>query len=383
VAAAGYPGVTPISRKLLQHWADRDRENRVLFCQREAAETAIFLAEVAGRHGARLPVSARPENAVHNDGLPRVGAEDGDRHRQDGRDGDAHRLADDQQGARPRDARFAKRFLVVTPGITIRDRLRVLQPSATRTTTASATWCRRISGARCSRHRSSSRTTTRSCRAREGDAGRREQHPQDPHAGKTVDPFKETPGPDRLSGAARPRRPGPAARSSCSTTRRTTATRTSRSRTPTLADKEDKDRNADARVWFTGTPRDAQGRHQDGLRPVGHALLPEGLGLQRGLHLPVDGQRLLADGRDRVRHREGAAGAGRRRRRQDTWSPTCTCGTTSARSCPKRKGKKAGTDSRWVPPACARGCAAQPVPQLRARRSRVGATLARWASRRR
>ena len=29
----------------------------------------------------------------------------------------------------PQDARFAKRFLVVAPGITIRDRLRVLQPS--------------------------------------------------------------------------------------------------------------------------------------------------------------------------------------------------------------------------------------------------------------
>ena len=45
-----YGGVTPITRKLLQHWADPDRENRVIFCQREAAETAIFLAEVAGRH---------------------------------------------------------------------------------------------------------------------------------------------------------------------------------------------------------------------------------------------------------------------------------------------------------------------------------------------
>ena len=30
--------------------------------------------------------------------------------------------------ASPQDARFAKRFLVVTPGITIRDRLRVLRP---------------------------------------------------------------------------------------------------------------------------------------------------------------------------------------------------------------------------------------------------------------
>ena len=40
-----------------------------------------------------------PENEAHNDGLPRVGPEDGDRSRQDRRDGDAHRLADPQQGA--------------------------------------------------------------------------------------------------------------------------------------------------------------------------------------------------------------------------------------------------------------------------------------------
>jgi type III restriction enzyme len=34
----GYAGVTPHTRKLLQYWADPERENRVLFCQREAAE---------------------------------------------------------------------------------------------------------------------------------------------------------------------------------------------------------------------------------------------------------------------------------------------------------------------------------------------------------
>lgn len=68
-----YQGVTPYSRKLLEHWADETREDRVLFCQREAAETAIFLAEVAGRHG--YPDFRRRvdgENALHNDGLPRV-----------------------------------------------------------------------------------------------------------------------------------------------------------------------------------------------------------------------------------------------------------------------------------------------------------------------
>ncbi len=51
--ARRYPDVTPISRKLLEHWAGLAdvREDRMLFCQREAAETAIFLAEVAGRKG--------------------------------------------------------------------------------------------------------------------------------------------------------------------------------------------------------------------------------------------------------------------------------------------------------------------------------------------
>ena len=42
------------------------RDDPVLFCQREAVETAIFLAEVAGRHGtAGLPrASARTEHAA-------------------------------------------------------------------------------------------------------------------------------------------------------------------------------------------------------------------------------------------------------------------------------------------------------------------------------
>jgi type III restriction enzyme len=69
-----YGGASPISRKLLQHWADPTRENRVLFCQREAAETAIFLTEVAGRsHGypdwrKRL----EPMNEAQSGGLPRM-----------------------------------------------------------------------------------------------------------------------------------------------------------------------------------------------------------------------------------------------------------------------------------------------------------------------
>ena len=127
---AVYAGVTPITRKLLQHWADPERENRVLFCQREAAETAIFLTEVAGRtHGypdwrKRL----EPENLAHNGGLPRAALKMATG---SGKTVVMAMLVAWQtlnKVQAPRDARFTNRFLVVAPGITIRDRLRVLLP---------------------------------------------------------------------------------------------------------------------------------------------------------------------------------------------------------------------------------------------------------------
>jgi len=125
-----YGGVAPITRKLLQHWADPNRENRVIFAQREAAETAIFLTEVAGRHHGYADWRKRlePENEAHDDGLPRA----------------ALKVATGvgktvvmamliawqtlNKLQSHRDAPFTNRFLVVTPGATIRDRLRVLLP---------------------------------------------------------------------------------------------------------------------------------------------------------------------------------------------------------------------------------------------------------------
>jgi type III restriction enzyme len=124
-----YERVTPTSRKLLQHWADPGRENRVLYCQRESAETAIFLAEVAGRHGyTDWRQRVDEANAEHNSALPRVALKMATG---SGKTVVMAMLIAWQtlnKVTSPRDARFAKRFLVVTPGITIRDRLRVLQP---------------------------------------------------------------------------------------------------------------------------------------------------------------------------------------------------------------------------------------------------------------
>ena len=41
--------VTPVTAQLLRHWRNPERERRLFFCQIEAAETAIWLAEVAPR----------------------------------------------------------------------------------------------------------------------------------------------------------------------------------------------------------------------------------------------------------------------------------------------------------------------------------------------
>ncbi|MGH2967500.1 MAG: DEAD/DEAH box helicase family protein, partial [Solirubrobacteraceae bacterium] len=125
--ANNWNGVTPYTRKLLLHWTDR--EEPVLFCQREAVETAVFLTEVAGRHGsADYRRRIEPENSMHNDGLPRVGLKMAT--------GTGKTVVMAMLIAwltvnkvhAARDARFAKRFLVVAPGITIRDRLGVLRP---------------------------------------------------------------------------------------------------------------------------------------------------------------------------------------------------------------------------------------------------------------
>ena len=128
-----YRGVTPITRKLLEHWADPARgDQRVLFCQREAAETAIYLAEVAGRRNAGDADFRRrvdEANAIHNAGLPRVALKMATG---SGKTVVMAMLIAWQtlnHAHSPRDARFTNRFLVVTPGITIRDRLRVLLPS--------------------------------------------------------------------------------------------------------------------------------------------------------------------------------------------------------------------------------------------------------------
>jgi len=126
---ARYPGVTPVTRELLEYWTDPGRLKPLFFCQVEALETAIFLAEVAGRTQPWIENRLREENQSKNAGLYRV----------------AFKMATGSgktvvmamliawqalnKIANRQDRRFSDTFLVVTPGITIRDRLRVLLPN--------------------------------------------------------------------------------------------------------------------------------------------------------------------------------------------------------------------------------------------------------------
>ena len=126
-------GVSPITERLLQHWREHDFSGpRPFFCQIEAAETVIWLTEVAPRRGAavrRFLDHLKAASDAANPGLWRLalklatGA---------GKTTvmamliawqtlNAIRLGDSK--------RFTHGFLLVAPGLTIKERLRVLLPS--------------------------------------------------------------------------------------------------------------------------------------------------------------------------------------------------------------------------------------------------------------
>lgn len=125
----GYPHVTPTTRRLLEYWADPNRENRVLFCQREAAETAIYLTEAAQKDQQGWMLTKLDEyNAEFNADLPRRALKMATGSGKTVVMGMLIAWQTLNKAANRQDKRFTNRFLVVAPGVTIRDRLRVLLP---------------------------------------------------------------------------------------------------------------------------------------------------------------------------------------------------------------------------------------------------------------
>jgi len=125
--------VTPDTQRLLQHWRHHKfTDIRPFFCQIEAVETAIWLTEVApqlGKSGKRFLEHLADANNGANPELMRLSL----------------KLATGagkttvmamiiawqtiNANRQPGSNRFTRGFLVVTPGLTIRDRLRVLHPN--------------------------------------------------------------------------------------------------------------------------------------------------------------------------------------------------------------------------------------------------------------
>lgn len=125
--------VTPETARLLQHWRHHEFSGvRPFFCQVEAVETAIWLTEVAPQIGKVGQVFIDHLDSANNDANPELMRL-------------ALKLA---TGAgkttvmamliawqtvnavrRPNSKKFTRGFLLVAPGLTIKDRLRVLQPN--------------------------------------------------------------------------------------------------------------------------------------------------------------------------------------------------------------------------------------------------------------
>ncbi|TWB23457.1 type III restriction enzyme [Nitrospirillum amazonense] len=126
-------GVTAVSQRLLEHWR-RPQEwwasQRPFFCQVEAVETIIWLTEVAPRRAATkgLLDQIAKANEEANPELFRLALKMATG---TGKTTVMAMLIAWQavNAARRASKDFSRAFLIITPGITIKDRLRVLQPS--------------------------------------------------------------------------------------------------------------------------------------------------------------------------------------------------------------------------------------------------------------
>jgi len=117
----GYPGVTPITRQLLQHWNNPERERKLFFCQREAIETLIWLTEAspAEKQGIMIP---------KDNGLTRYACKMATGSGKTIVMGMVIAWQVLNKLANPQDRRFSDAVLLVSPNLTIRERLQVLLP---------------------------------------------------------------------------------------------------------------------------------------------------------------------------------------------------------------------------------------------------------------
>ena len=120
----GYPGVTGITKRLLQHWQDPEerKDRRFFFCQLEAIETLIWLTEApdADRTGIEIP----GDGGAFSRWCSKMATGSGKTIVM----GMLIAWQVLNKVANGKDTRFSKNVLVVAPGLTVLTRLSVLNP---------------------------------------------------------------------------------------------------------------------------------------------------------------------------------------------------------------------------------------------------------------
>ncbi len=120
----GYPGITGITRNLLNFWNDENvRGNRFFFCQLEAIETLIWLVEASDheKQGINIPsdgglfrrLCCKMATGTGKTVVMAMAI--------------AWQVLN--KATYPQDSRFSKHVLVMAPGLTVRSRLQVLIPT--------------------------------------------------------------------------------------------------------------------------------------------------------------------------------------------------------------------------------------------------------------
>lgn len=121
----GYPGVTGVTRRLLEHWNSPEEfeTRRFFFCQLEAAETLIWLAEAPTAE--KIGVEILSDGSSFQRLCAKMATGSGKTVVM------AMILAWQilNKVTYPQDRRFSRHVLVVAPGLTVKSRLGVLRPS--------------------------------------------------------------------------------------------------------------------------------------------------------------------------------------------------------------------------------------------------------------
>lgn len=122
---AGYPGVTGITKRLLNHWQDPEerKDRRFFFCQLEAIETLIWLTEAPAAD--KVGIDIEGDGGAFERWCSKMAT------------GSGKTIIMSMiiawnflnKVTNPTDARFSKYALIVAPGLTVKSRLQVLQPS--------------------------------------------------------------------------------------------------------------------------------------------------------------------------------------------------------------------------------------------------------------